>query len=146
MIVARLRRPVGGRAPRRPLPDRHNGYLASTTSRKIAVGTTDRATVCHHLARSSSFLVFEVRDGQIVSKTARDRQSDTCGQHLSFVQVLEGCDAVLCGGIGQGAAVSLEANGIEPVVTAGPHSIDEALSLYLEGKLATTTERVCLCG
>lgn len=59
--------------------------------------------------------------------------------------MLEGCAAVLCGGIGQGAADSLAAHGIEPVVTLGRHSIDEAVTLYLNGQLVTTTGRVCLC-
>jgi predicted Fe-Mo cluster-binding NifX family protein len=60
--------------------------------------------------------------------------------------MLSGCQAVICGGIGQGAADALEANGIEPVVTAGKHSVDEAIALYLAGSLTTTHERICLCG
>lgn len=59
--------------------------------------------------------------------------------------MLEGCDAVICGGIGQGAADSLAKAGIRPVVAAGKHSVDEAVSLFLAGRLATTSERVCLC-
>jgi predicted Fe-Mo cluster-binding NifX family protein len=61
------------------------------------------------------------------------------------VEILEGCATVLCGGIGQGAADALAAHGIEPIVAAAKHTIDEAVSLYLSGQLVTTTGRVCLC-
>jgi predicted Fe-Mo cluster-binding NifX family protein len=111
----------------------------------IAIGTTDGTAVCDHLARSAAFIVFEVQDGRAVSKSVRDRRQGACGNHASFVEMLAGCGAVLCGGIGQGAADSLQAHGIEPVVLAARHTVDEAITQYLEGKLITTNERVCLC-
>ncbi len=111
----------------------------------IAVGTADRAFVCDHLARSSAFFVFETEDGHTTSTRVRERDAGPCGSHASFVEMLAGCDAVLCGGIGQGAADSLQAHGIAPVVLAGKHSIEEAVALYLTGRLETTNERVCLC-
>ncbi len=112
----------------------------------IAIGTSDGVSVCSHLARSSAFLVFEVEDGRVVSTSVRQRLVDKCGNHASFVTLLQGCSAVLCGGIGQGAVDSLTAHGIESVVLAQPHPAAEAIQLYLAGKLATTNERVCLCG
>ncbi len=111
----------------------------------IAVATTDRVSVADHLARSSAFSVFEARDGQAVPKATRERQTDACGNHAGFVEMLEGCDAVICGGIGTGAANSLAAHGIQPIVAAGQHSIEDAVALYLAGRLPTTTDRVCLC-
>jgi predicted Fe-Mo cluster-binding NifX family protein len=111
----------------------------------IAVATTDRVSVSDHLARTSAFIVLKAEDGQVVSTTTRERKTDACGNHASFVDILQGCDAVLCGGIGDGAARSLAANGIRPVVAAAQHSIDDAVALYLAGNLATTTDRVCLC-
>jgi predicted Fe-Mo cluster-binding NifX family protein len=111
----------------------------------IAIATADRVTVADHLARSSAFLVLKVEDGRIVSTTIRGRKADACGNHAGFAEILEGCDAVVCGGIGAGAADSLAARGIQPVVAAGQHSIEDAAALYLAGTLATTAERVCLC-
>lgn len=90
-------------------------------------------------------MVLEVQDGQVASRTIRERGTDACGNHRSFVEILEGCAVVLCGGIGQGAADSLTAHGIQPVVSAGKHTIDEAVTLYLGGQLVTTDGRVCLC-
>jgi predicted Fe-Mo cluster-binding NifX family protein len=75
------------------------------------------------------------------------RGTDTCGNHASFVELLAGCIAVICGGIGQGAAVSLESHGIRPLVApaAVGTPIDDALQTWMEGRLDTSDERVCLC-
>ncbi len=113
---------------------------------RIAIGTADHVYVCDHLARSSAFFILEIEDGRVTNRTVRDRCTDSCGNHASFVEILKGCKAVLCGGIGQGAADSLVAHGIEPVVLAAKHKVDEAVTLYLAGELVTTNERVCLCG
>ncbi|HVX65843.1 MAG TPA: NifB/NifX family molybdenum-iron cluster-binding protein [Bryobacteraceae bacterium] len=112
---------------------------------KLAIGTADGAAVCDHLARSSSFVVLDIAEGRIAGRTVRERATGACGNHQSFVEILAGCDAVICGGIGEGAARSLAQAGIRSVVASGPHTIDEAAALFLQGKLATTTERVCLC-
>jgi predicted Fe-Mo cluster-binding NifX family protein len=55
---------------------------------------------------------------------------------------------VITGGIGQGAAVSLAAHGIRALVApaAAGTPIDDALQACIEGRLATSDERVCLCG
>ena len=115
------------------------------TSTRIAIATTDGISVCDHLARSSSFLILEIQDGAITSGTFRSRPTDTCGNHAGFVEMLSGANAVICGGIGQGAADILAANGIEPLVIEGPHSIDQAVNQFLAGELALSGERVCLC-
>jgi predicted Fe-Mo cluster-binding NifX family protein len=111
---------------------------------QIAIGTTDGISVCDHLARSSAFFVLEIEDGRVVSKSLRERFGK-CGNHASFVELLAGCGAVICGGIGQGAFDSLKAAGIEPVVAAEKHTAEEAAALYLAGALPTTDARVCLC-
>ena len=59
--------------------------------------------------------------------------------------MLAGAQAVICGGIGQGAADALVKNGIEPLVLGEPHSIDDAVNRFLAGNLSLTAERVCLC-
>ena len=81
----------------------------------------------------------------MVSKALRTRASESCGRHATFVELLEGCRAVVCGGIGAGAADALAAHGIEPLVLAGPMTIGEAVEGYLAGTLVTSSERVCLC-
>jgi predicted Fe-Mo cluster-binding NifX family protein len=112
---------------------------------RIAIATADGVSVCEHLARSAAFVVLEVEEGRIVSRAVRSRESGACGNHKSFVEMLQGCQAVICGGIGQGAFDSLTANGIQPVVATGAHSVEDAAARHLAGTLATTGERVCLC-
>ena len=112
---------------------------------RIAIATTDGVSVCAHLARSASFVVLEVKDGKAISRAVRNRESDQCGNHKSFVDMLEGCEAVICGGIGEGAFDSLAKHGIRSIITAGPHSIEDAVAQFLAGTLATSGERVCLC-
>lgn len=112
---------------------------------QIAVATVDGVSLCDHLAKSAAFVVMNVEDGRIVSRGIRTRGRAACGSHKTFIEILEGCDAVICGGIGQGAFDSLEAHGIQPVVSAGSLPIEEAASQYLAGTLPTTAGRVCLC-
>jgi predicted Fe-Mo cluster-binding NifX family protein len=112
---------------------------------QIAVATSNGLSLCDHLAKSAAFVVLGVEDGRIVSRTIRSRDQEPCGNHKSFVEMLEGCNAVICGGIGQGAFDALSASGIKPVVAAGSYAIDDAAEQYLAGSLATTGERVCLC-
>ena len=115
------------------------------TPTRIAIATIDGISVCAHLARSTAFLILEVQDGAITSGTFRSRPTDTCGNHAGFVEMLTGANAVICGGIGQGAADVLAANGIEPLVLEAPHSIDEAVNRFLAGSLSLSNQRVCLC-
>jgi predicted Fe-Mo cluster-binding NifX family protein len=113
-------------------------------STRIAIATTDGISVCDHLARSTSFLILQVEDGAITSGTFRSRPTDSCGNHAGFVEMLTGADAVICGGIGEGAAEVLRENGIEPMVIAGAHSIDQAVNKFLYGRLGLSNERVSL--
>ena len=112
---------------------------------KFAIGTTDGVMVCDHFARSAIFIVLEIEDHRIVSKSIRERGSGDCGNHGSFLELLQGCQAVLCGGISKTMADFLSSHGIESVVAAGKHPVEEAAALYLYGKLITTTERTCIC-
>src|SRR5215471_9560619 len=109
---------------------------------RIAIATTDGVSVSDHLARSAAFVVVELASG---TRTVRVRGTEACGNHATFVEMLAGCDAVICGGIGQGAAVSLVAAGIRPLVAAQPMTIQQALQAWLAGTLVTTEDRVCLC-
>jgi predicted Fe-Mo cluster-binding NifX family protein len=109
----------------------------------LAVATTDGISVCDHLARSAAFVIIQIETGE---RTVRRRSDEACGNHATFVQMLQGCDAVICGGIGKGAADSLTSHNIKPMVLAQTQSIEEALTGYRAGTLKLTDDRVCLCG
>lgn len=112
----------------------------------IGIATTDGISVCDHLARCASVIVFQIKNGIVVGRSVRARGTDACGNHNSFLELLAGCSGVICGGIGQGAVNALQANGIEPIVLASPMPVDDAAAGYLAGSLVTTDARVCLCG
>ncbi len=114
-------------------------------SARIAIATSDGISVSDHLAVSSAFLLLEIEDGAITSGAYRTRATGACGDHAGFVELLNGAQVVICGGIGQGAADTLAAHGIEPLVVAAGQSIDDAVNQYLAGSLAISAERVCLC-
>src|ERR1035437_6536130 len=122
-------------------------YCKVMESTRIAIATADGVTVCDHLARSAAFVVVEVNSGVPGARTARARGHAACGNHAPFVEMLAGCDAVITGGIGEGAAVSLATHGIRALVApaAAGTAIDDALRSWMEGRLATSDERVCLC-
>lgn len=113
---------------------------------RLAIATTDGVSVCDHLARSAAFIVFEIEDGVPVRASARSRETDQCGNHRTFMDLAEGCAAVICGGVGQGAVTALAAHGVETIVLAEKMTVEEAAAGYLAGTLRTTDARVCLCG
>jgi predicted Fe-Mo cluster-binding NifX family protein len=112
----------------------------------LGIATADGVSVCDHLARCGAVVVFRIEDGVIRSKTMRSRADEACGNHRTFTELLEGCSAVICGGIGQGAVNSLAAAAVRSIVLAAPMTIEDAAAGYLAGSLVTTEERVCLCG
>ena len=111
----------------------------------IAIGTTDGISVCDHLARSLAFLVMEVEDGRVVSKSLRERFRDKCGNHAGFVELLAGSSAVICGGIGQGAFDSLKAAGSSRWSRRENTPREEAAALILPAGYPLRNARVCLC-
>ena len=115
---------------------------------RIGIATADGVSVCDHLARAAVFVVVEVKSGVPGARVTRARGTAACGNHATFVEMLAGCDAVIAGGIGQGAAVSLAAHGIRPLVSPSVAGtpIDDALQAWIKGRLTTSDERVCLCG
>jgi predicted Fe-Mo cluster-binding NifX family protein len=112
----------------------------------LGIATTDGVSVCDHLARCAAAVVFEIEDGRIVSRTMRSRAANGCGNHRRFTDLLAGCHAAICGGIGQGAVDALAEQGTESIVLAQPMSIDDAAAAYVAGSLVTTDARTCLCG
>jgi predicted Fe-Mo cluster-binding NifX family protein len=112
----------------------------------IAVAATDGPFVADHLARASRFLLYSINDGNVVFASTVARDADACGSHRSFTDLLAGCDAVMCGGVGQGAVDALAAAGTRTIVLARPYTIDDALTAYVSGALEVSDARVCLCG
>jgi predicted Fe-Mo cluster-binding NifX family protein len=130
---------------------------------KIAVITEDGTTISQHFGRAPYYAVVTVEDGKVVSKEKRDKAGhhtfaahreehlapgerhgyDAGAQvrHASMLETITDCQVLLAGGMGWGAYDNLKSRGIEPVVT-DVENIEEAVKLYLEGKLPNLMERL----
>jgi predicted Fe-Mo cluster-binding NifX family protein len=130
---------------------------------KIAAITEDGTTISQHFGRAPYYLVVTVEDGKVASREKRDKAGhhtfaagqhpDTApgerhgydagaqSRHATMAQTIADCQVLLAGGMGWGAYDSLKNAGIEVVVT-DVESIDEAVKLYLEGKLPNLMERL----
>ena len=130
---------------------------------KIAAITEDGTTISQHFGRAPLYVVATVENGEIVNKETRDKTGhhtfaadphpetaagerhgyDAGAQtkHASMAETIADCQVLLAGGMGWGAYESMQSYTIEPVVT-DVENIDEAVKLYLEGKLPNLMERL----
>jgi predicted Fe-Mo cluster-binding NifX family protein len=130
---------------------------------KIAAITEDGTTISQHFGRAPLYVVATVEDGKITSKETRakaghhtfaanqhpdtalgERHGYDAGaqvRHATMAQSIDDCQVLIAGGMGWGAYESLKSRGIEPVVT-DVEDIEEAVKLYLEGKLPNLMERL----
>ncbi len=126
---------------------------------KIALPTNDGATISEHFGRSTSFLIFEIENGHIKGRELKangakhSHAPGTCDHHTTgsephshagILAALEGCDIVICGGMGQKAAEALRSCGTQ-ILVAPPASAEDTVVAYLAGKLTPQMERFCRC-
>ncbi len=130
---------------------------------KIAAISEDGTTISQHFGRAPYYVVLTVEDDKVVSKEKRDKAGhhtfsaglhpDTApggrhgydagaqSRHATMAQSIGDCQVLIAGGMGWGAYESLKSYGIETVVT-DITNIDEAVNLYLQGKLPNLMERL----
>ncbi len=129
---------------------------------KIAAITEDGTTVSQHFGRAPLYVVTTLEDGNIVSKETRNKTGhhsfaahhaelapgekhgyDAGSQvrHASMAETIADCQVLLAGGMGWGAYESMKSRNIETIVT-DVEDIDEAIKLYIEGKLPNLMERL----
>ena len=130
---------------------------------KIAAITEDGTTISQHFGRAPLYVVVTVEDGKITNRETRNKaghhtfaaQHDaplalgerhgydvgSQAKHASMAETITDCHVLIAGGMGWGAYESLKSRGVEPVVT-DVENIEEAVKLYLEGKLLNLMERL----
>jgi predicted DNA-binding protein (UPF0251 family)/predicted Fe-Mo cluster-binding NifX family protein len=131
---------------------------------KIAVVTDDGKTICQHFGRASLYEVFTIQDGKVSGREQRPKMghshfahhgagheahgpghgfdADSQKKHASMAEAIADCQVLIAGGMGMGALQSLKGFNIEPLLT-DKKDIDEAVALYVEGKLPNLTGRGC---
>jgi predicted Fe-Mo cluster-binding NifX family protein len=127
---------------------------------KIAVATIDGISLSQHFGQSRGFVVFDVDGTKVQSREVRTNSDTPHNQGVchheagdaqaapgavSLFELLSDCGVVLCGGMGAGAANSMQANGIKPVMIPGARSADEAVAVYLSGKIPEAQTGFCNC-
>ena len=102
---------------------------------KIAV-TYEDGNVFQHFGRTENFKVYDVEDGKVDS--AEVMGSDGVGHEaLAWLLKDSGIDALICGGMGQGAQDALAEAGIE-VCAGASGDADAAVEAFLRGELVNT--------
>jgi FKBP-type peptidyl-prolyl cis-trans isomerase 2/predicted Fe-Mo cluster-binding NifX family protein len=99
---------------------------------KIAV-TYDKGNVFQHFGHTEVFKIYETEGNEIVSSEIMDTNG-TGHEALAGLLKESGVDAVICGGMGQGAKDALTEAGLD--VCAGQEgNADEIVKAYLRGEL-----------
>ncbi len=130
---------------------------------KIAVVTDDEKTISQHFGQASLYVVYTVEDGKVTGKetrakmghrhfVSRDERPHVHGErhgfdlasvnrHASMAVTIKDSQVLITGGMGMGAYQSMVSCKIEPIVT-DIESVEEAVKLYIEGKLPNLINRV----
>ena len=130
---------------------------------KIAVVTEDEITVSQHFGRATSYMVFTIQDGKITGKEKRsklghrhfafkDERPHVHGErhgydllsidrHVSMAVAIKDSQVLIAGGMGKAAYEHMQRFNIEPIVT-DVSNIEEAVTLYVEGKLPNLMSRL----
>ena len=130
---------------------------------KIAAISDDGITMSQHFGRASLYVVATVENGKVVNKETRNKMghqhfaasaheehahgpghgfdADSQSKHDQMAQNIDDCQVLLAGGMGYGAFESMKSRGLEPVIT-DVQNIDEAVKLYIEGKLTNLIEKL----
>lgn len=128
---------------------------------KIAVITDDGWTVSQHFGRAPYCSVFEINEGEIVSRDLRDKMchsqfaeeehshhhDDHAGdeihhhKHEQMAGPISDCEVLICGGMGRGAYESIRLMNIKPIVT-DLQDLEAAVQAYINGTLADHIEKL----
>jgi predicted Fe-Mo cluster-binding NifX family protein len=130
---------------------------------KIAVISDNGTNVSQHFGRAPYYVVVTVEDGEVMEKEQREKaghhnfahQHEEHGtpeerhgfgagaqsRHAAMAESIADCQVLIAGGMGWGAYENLTSRGIETIVT-DIKTVDEAVKLYLEGKLLNLQQRL----
>jgi len=130
---------------------------------KIAAISDDGVNISQHFGRAPYYVVVSVEEGRIVSSEIRPKAGHhsfgsqahsrlapgerhgydpgSQAKHKTMAETISDCDVLIAGGMGWGAYESMRSYNIEPIVT-DVNNIDEAVQLYLGGRLANLMERL----
>lgn len=99
---------------------------------KLAVAAQD-GRIFQHFGQCKTFAVYSVEDGKILERSVLDTGGNG---HAALAGFLKGAgvDAVICGGLGDGAKRMLASAGIG-LVSGAEGDVEDAVNAYLSGSL-----------
>jgi predicted Fe-Mo cluster-binding NifX family protein len=103
---------------------------------KIAVASQNRKTITGHAGKCRKFWIYQIEGDQVVGKTLLElpiEQSFHESPH-DAPHPLDGVNALICGGIGQGLQSRLKQKAIQAVATPET-DIERAVAAWLSGNL-----------
>lgn len=128
---------------------------------RVAVACSGEQTISSHFGQSDRFVVFDLGDGKVLrsetvtNDAACGPHESGCGHehdhrehcgHESIINLLSGCEAVICQGMGPRIAMELAMHGIRPVVVSQVCTPEQAALLYYMGRLPMGRPGSCCRG
>ena len=107
---------------------------------RIAV-TYENGQIFQHFGHTQQFKVYEVQEGKIVASQVVDTNGSGHGVLAGVLEALA-VDVLICGGIGGGARMALDAAGIQ-LFGGVSGSADAAAEALVEGKLVYNPDVRC---
>ena len=124
---------------------------------KIAVVTDDHQTISAHFGRAQYYEIFTIEAGKVTNREtivrsfpqalAVDAGHEAEGEHHhqhdhnAMLTLIADCQALLAGGMGRGAHLSLQEHDIQPIIT-DILEIQAAMDAYLGGTLVNHSKRL----
>jgi len=130
---------------------------------KIAIISDDKVNIGQHFGRAPYYIVVTIAEGNIVARETRSKaghqtfaahepaklapgerhgyEAGSQARHESMAEDILDCQVLLAGGMGWGAHEAMTGYGIETIAT-DVRDIDEAVELYLAGKLTNLMDRL----
>ena len=129
---------------------------------KIVAISDDGVNISQHFGRAPLYVVVTVEENKIVARETRPKtghhtfaaaeqppapgerhgyDASSQAKHRSMAESIADCQVLLAGGMGWGAYESMRSYNIETFVT-NVDNIDEAVQLYLAGRLPNLMERL----
>ena len=120
---------------------------------KIAVASDDEKTIASHFGRTRGFLVFDLDDGNVKTRTYRlntftgharglEGADHSMDRHSPILSALADCGAVISHGMGRRIYEDLKQADMEVFITAETDA-ESAVALYLRNELDDRPELGC---
>lgn len=126
---------------------------------KIAVVTDDGTTISQHFGRATKYAVFDIREGEILTRELRDKAghhsfhhnhgahehdhddkegrgmgAHSADKHSQMAATIRDCEVLLARGMGRGAQVSMQQAGIQ-TLQVDFHAVEDAIQALINGEI-----------